>query len=789
MKRFLTVLIMLSIAAAIAMPAAVPAYADSDQPTNTKPALSATLTIKAPNVVDAGQAFILTVFSKRDQETIAGASVYALKASDLSTAADNTSYVTLIGRYEALARDRGILLGATGNGGSVTGKLTTTGRYIMVAIKEGYRPGFTRITVSIAAPKGLDIKVPGSAEVNKPLTISIYERFTRQPVEGAAVYAQLTGAISMPLEAATMAGSVKAVPPLPRANVIKADPANVTAAMQYAAAVTDNGTLLGYTDNKGRLTCTFSGAGVYVLVATRADHSPGLARITVRIARQGRLWVNSPGNAGAGENVTFIIMDRSAGQGIEGANLWALRIDDIKGTAESIWEGLSEGSAGNDVVEKYGAWARERGILLGASSSSGEVTYAFREQGRYLLAAVKDGYPPGFNHIKVGQAAQQRLMLKAPGAAAAGQQVTMRVLERAAGKPVEKALVYAFRTKGPVRPAPVPAENVTASQAVVSITDVKGDVDDREADGLLVQSALQPITIGYTDASGEVLYTFTEAGPYVLVASRDDYQPGGARINILAGQPGKALAINVAENVTAGQPSTIKVRERSGGQPIEAAAVYVLKINDPAGIKPLPPVTGGDREQPRGTINSDWAQDRIEKVKKEGVLAGYTDAGGLLTYNFGSHGNYLLAAIKDGFGPGFAYANVGTPAVTWSLDLKAPPEANTGLPVNVATTDQNGAAVGGAAVYSVRMDLLHDVASVLSALPSSDKAVKEKYGALVRARSYLLGYTDTSGNLTFKPANPGLFMLLTVKEGYTPDFVRINIKAAIAPPTTQNTAR
>ena len=164
----------------------------------------------------------------------------------------------------------------------------------------------------------------------------------------------------------------------------------------------------------------------------------------MRTPGQGKLQIKSPGSVDAGSSDTFTIVDKSTAMGIGSASLWALNIEDVKGTAESVWNGLAAGSAPGDVAEKYRGWAKDKGILLGTSADSGEVTYTFKDPGRYLLVAVKDNYAPGFSQIKVGLTARKQLVVKAPQSAAIGQQIAIDVVENTSGQPVENATVYAY---------------------------------------------------------------------------------------------------------------------------------------------------------------------------------------------------------------------------------------------------------------------------------------------------------------------------------------------------------
>ena len=661
MKGIFSGLLTLALALAIIMPAAAPALADSSG--DTKPQLSslASLVIKAPNTVEAGQPATITVFGKRGHEAIAGAQVYALKTSDLVITAGAANYTALLGEYEALAESKGTLFGTTGSDGTVSGKFPETGRFMLVATKDGYIPGFSRLTVTPAARTGLNIKAPGSVEVNKPATISVTERYTGQPVAKAAIYGRIITTLN--------------VPPVTATTVIKADPSISAADVQLASEVSMSGIFIGYTDNNGK------------------------------------------------------------------------------------------------------------------------IIYAFAEGGDYLLTARKENYNPSFAKITVTIADQKKLAIRAPASAAAGQQVTIRAVEVNGGQPVEKAAIYAFRP-GMIMPptlqqAPAPADNGTATAAIIDST--LSPVTSAEAQMLISENKNRSFLIGYTGNNGEVQFTFKDPGVYVLVAVKEGYLPGGTRINIKGMQPSKALEINALFNVSAGQPATLKVWEKGAGQPVAMAAVYVLKISDYNDIKAMPPTANNDKAQNgRGNItaevkampptaNNDKAQGEVNRAREKGVLAGYTDENGQVVFTFSSSGQYVLAAFKDGYSPAFSYITYILPVSNKSLTLTAPAEAYAGDAVNIGAYDAGGNALGRVGIYSLRIDIVAQAAAVLQYAAKPDAAAREKYGHILRERSSFMGYTDDNGQLNVKFSRTGAFMLLATRDGYLPDFAKINIKPAPVP--------
>ncbi|MDD5312954.1 MAG: hypothetical protein PHO26_07975 [Dehalococcoidia bacterium] len=706
MKRIFSGLFSLITALALVMPAAAPVFAESDGSANSQLSSQASLMIKAPNMTDISQPVTITVFGKQSRGTVAGAAVYALKTSDLVISADKANYTSILADYEALAEAKGMFIGNTGEDGAVKATFTETGRYLLVATRDGYVPGFSRITVTLAAVKGLNLRNPGAAELNKEVTFTVTERYSSTAVAGASIYAQLISEVSTapvvqpaqvqaqvraqtqaqvqaqskaPAQAQVQAQVIAKMMPLINAATIKADPADTAEAEKNAATIKESGIYLGNTDDKGRLAYTFTASGTYVLTAIKESYSPGFSRISIFLADQKKLGVKSPASAETGANVDFFVIARNTGQAVPGAALWALRMDNITGTAEPVWNSLVSGSAQADVIDKYKGLAQQQGILLGYSGDDGKVSYTFAAAGRYLLVAVKDEYAPGFGRITVTLAGQPKLSIKVPRSANTGQQVTMKVSQVSDGQPVEQAAVYAFKSMPMAVPpvvqqVPPIVENGTATQVIIdsSSTEV---ISTAEAQALMVQSQNQPLLLGYTGSNGELQYTFTEAARYTLVAFKEGYLPGGARINILGQGSTKALEINAFFNMAAGQPVIIMVKERPAGQPVSGAAVYVLKISDAADVKSMPPTAKNDKAQ--NDANK-------AKAKERGAFAGYTSESGQVTYSFSSSGQYFLAAFKDGYEPGFNYITYILPVVK-----KAP------YPWNAPPTGTGNSANGG----------------------------------------------------------------------------------------------
>ena len=194
------------------------------------------------------------------------------------------------------------------------------------------------------------------------------------------------------------------------------------------------------------------------------------------------------------------------------------------------------------------------------------------------------------------------LAIKAPNVAAVAQLVTITVVERHTGEPVPRAGVWAVHVKG---------ENVETYAAL----------DDENSQFL-----------GWTDRNGNVFHRFREPGQYVLVAVKDGFVPGFAKIAI---KPLRALAVRAPDVAGVGQLVTITVVEKYIGIPIPKAGVWAIDVNDT-----------------KDATND--AEDYASLAEKFGQFLGWTDRNGNVFHRFTEPGKYILVAVKDGLVPGFA---------------------------------------------------------------------------------------------------------------------------------------
>jgi len=244
---------------------------------------------------------------------------------------------------------------------------------------------------------------------------------------------------------------------------------------------------------------------------------------------------------------------------------------------------------------------------------------------------------------------------------------------------VDNATISAIKTSGiikpVVRPAPIPVENGTATRMVIS-QQAPIMIDTEQEDALAGRLGKREIVLGSSNSAGEVVYTFTDAGTYMLLARKNGYLPGARRINVQSDTASKSLEIKATINLTTGQSSGVLVTEKGSSQPVEGAAVYSLKVENNRAIKQLPPTTNNFKAQLIRAGND------AARVKENGVLVGNTDSAGQVSYSFPSSGQYMLAAFKDGYRAAITRAGYFPP-----VSATTGANVTSTLPVTTTTTE------------------------------------------------------------------------------------------------------
>jgi len=260
---------------------------------------------------------------------------------------------------------------------------------------------------------------------------------------------------------------------------------------------------------------TFERPGRFLIVATKDGFGPGLARFSVKTQFLGRLKIEAPARAPVNELVEMRVVNKNDGQGVAGADVWAIgwpfpcaltETASPPGDIQTALEALREGD-----VEDVEGLLSACGFYLGPTGDDGSLEYAFEEVGRYVLVATKDGYVPGIRLITV--VADKALAVRGPRMAEVDEVVTFTSVTRGTGTVVEGVALYAlswpFNGAAPVSPG-----NEDGPSWLEQLATDCGEY------------------LGLTNGDGELECSFSEDGLFIIVGTREEYLPGVTFIHI-----------------------------------------------------------------------------------------------------------------------------------------------------------------------------------------------------------------------------------------------------------------
>ena len=568
--------------------------ADTDTGSSTKPAVKPVLGIRAPQIIEVNQSFTLQIVNKHSRKPESGVSVYQVKADAMSklTVSDK-DFTAILGNYAAAAASAGFLIGKTDENGNLNHTFTEVNNYILIAIQDGFVPGFTRVRIVQAMQKKLNITAPAIAIVGQQITITVTEKgIVRSavgtgkvvnPVQNAGAGPLVTAPGQIKVLEATKAGFRPIV--VPGASVyaikidasvnsdtmlIKPDSKSNAAAEQYSALAKEKGFLIGKTDENGRLVYTFTEKGRYMLMAVMDGFIPDFTRIAVVLAPQKKLHLDAPDRAVVGQQITIFVGETNYPIGVvpmpipapatqslslarftpvANASIYAVKYNEAD-AINKFMDSISESDS--TVIEKHTSIARATGRLLGTTNEKGQLSCALVDTGKHILIAIKDGYRPDFTRIEIVLAEKKALRLNAPESAIVGQPVTLTVTERirfgpgphpdiqgssgsTAATPDLSQATQSVKGQVDVWARPVAGASVYAARFAESETIIEPFINN---DGTPSTSAEKYLAqakrwlIGTTDENGQVVTKFADAGRYIFVAVKDNYLPAFDKMRI-----------------------------------------------------------------------------------------------------------------------------------------------------------------------------------------------------------------------------------------------------------------
>ncbi len=228
---------------------------------------------------------------------------------------------------------------------------------------------------------GLAIVAPRIAWVSNEMSLGVFLRYNQEPVAQASVWAVARDKIE------SLKQDARSLREKGLANVTEGD---------YQALLEVTGTLLGKTDDNGKLRHTFNTSGNLVLVALKAGYIPDFSGLAIREV----LAINAPRKAAPGEIVTISAFQRGTADPVEKAGVWAVtraNLQNLKDRLKAVREANKEHLWEAD----WESVLNEHAALLGYTNDSGQVAHIFADAGGYLLISAKKGSLPGYAVIAI----------------------------------------------------------------------------------------------------------------------------------------------------------------------------------------------------------------------------------------------------------------------------------------------------------------------------------------------------------------------------------------------------
>jgi hypothetical protein len=403
-----TILTTLAIVVALATVLSITGLAMAE--TETRPtdveAVRLGLSIKAPAIAKAGEPIRMQVVTRPGERPVAQAEVWAVDLDNITT---NTE---LAADVASLSQANGFLLGTTNDRGYVdpAPRIWREGRYLLVAIKTNFDPGFAFMKVTSRLP--LHLRAPDTARTGETITMTVTEPDGQGvsrvvmfaiPLQNTADGSITNSNYDQLLEDAEMYAEILDNPDAEAK--LKAD------IQAYDRIMNMKRYFIGFTDRNGQLNHAFDEAGPYLLIAAKRGYVPDFHVIRITGSQ---LHLYAPDSARVNEPVTMRVTD-SGGQGIYRVAIFAVpllsltdstssNIDRLLKEAETYAQILEQPTTDGNLSTDDGAYDSTLNIrhyLIGFTDRNGEFTYRFPTPGPYLLIAAKCGYSPDFHIIKI----------------------------------------------------------------------------------------------------------------------------------------------------------------------------------------------------------------------------------------------------------------------------------------------------------------------------------------------------------------------------------------------------
>jgi len=265
-----------------------------------------------------------------------------------------------------------------------------------------------------------------------------------------------------------------------------------------------------------------------------------------------------------------------------------------------------------------------------------------------------------------------------------------------------------------------------------------------------------------------VTHTFEKAGRVLLVATKEGWGPGLARMTVKPNVVGK-LVIEAPIRAKVSDSVTIKVSDRNTGDAVAGADLWAVRLPWPLETDDLRGAPG-HAEGLLEELRLKAGGNMTDVLNSRGMHLGQTNGDGELVHPFGEVGAYLLVATKSGYAPGCRLIVI-VPDKELALDIE-PGSPDVGEEVTFTVTERgSGTPVVGVDLYAVESPFTGLMPMLPGVLGGNPTSLEE----MVSDSGFQIGTTDGSGQCTYTFDETGGFMIVGIKDGYIPalGFVRV----------------
>jgi len=231
------------------------------------------MVLDAPQKARVNETVTMTVTQRGTSTAIENAGIWAFTKeraeelhAEINAVRESSDVAAEEIDYEHLADIYGEFLGRTDGRGQLDHAFSEEGGYLLLSIKRGYIPGRAGIRIGEPTFKALAIEAPKRARVGDEVTMTVTDRRTAEPVQGAGVWALTRDKM----------GSLQA-----DMKALREDAAVAAEDKDYESLMDIYGEFLGPTNGSGQVNHVFEEKGGYLLVTVKPGYFPGWTTIHI----------------------------------------------------------------------------------------------------------------------------------------------------------------------------------------------------------------------------------------------------------------------------------------------------------------------------------------------------------------------------------------------------------------------------------------------------------------------------------------------------------------------------